>query len=45
MIVVSYGGGTNSVAMLVGLHERGLRPDAIVFADTGGEKPNTYGHM
>ena len=35
--IVSYGGGTNSTAMLVGLWERGERPDAIVFADTGGE--------
>lgn len=42
---VGYGGGTNSVAMLVGLLERGERPDAIVFADTGGEKPNTYAHI
>lgn len=43
--VVSYGGGTNSTAMLVGLHERDKRPDAITFADTGGEKPNTYQHI
>ncbi len=45
MKIVSYGGGTNSTAMLVGLHERGERPDAITFADTGGEKPHTYGHI
>jgi hypothetical protein len=45
MQIVSYGGGTNSTAMLVGLHERGERPDAIVFADTGGEKPHTYTHI
>jgi len=44
-VIVSYGGGTNSVAMLVGLHERGERPDHIVFADTGGEKPHTYEHI
>jgi hypothetical protein len=43
--IVSYGGGTNSTAMLVGLHERGERPTAITFADTGGEKPNTYTHI
>lgn len=43
--VVSYGGGTNSAALLVGLLEHGERPDAIVFADTGGEKPQTYGHL
>jgi hypothetical protein len=45
VIVVSYGGGTNSTAMLVGLHERDERPDAILFADTGGEKPHTYDHL
>lgn len=28
--------------MLVLLHEQGIRPDAITFADTGGEKPETY---
>jgi hypothetical protein len=43
--IVSYGGGTNSSAMLIGLYERGLRPDAITFADTGGEKPHTYTHV
>jgi hypothetical protein len=44
-VVVSYGGGDNSCAMLIGLHEHGERPDAIVFADTGGEKPHTYAHL
>lgn len=42
--VVSYGAGTNSTAMLVGMHERGERPDLILFADTGGERPETYQH-
>jgi len=45
MIIVSYGGGTNSTAMLVGMKERGIRPDLIIFADTGGEKPHTYAHL
>lgn len=40
--IASYGGGVNSTAMLVGLVRRGERPDAILFADTGGEKPHTY---
>lgn len=43
--IVSYGGGTNSTALLVGLLERGERPDAITFADTGSEKPHTYEHV
>lgn len=43
MLVVSYGGGVNSKAMLVEWRERGgRRPDLILFADTGGERPETY---
>jgi hypothetical protein len=45
LVVVAYGGGTNSTALLVGLHERGERPDLILFADTGGEKPETYAYL
>ena len=41
-LIVSFGGGVNSAAMLVGLHERGIIPDLILFADTGAEKPETY---
>lgn len=44
-IVLAYGGGTNSTAMLVGLMERGERVDLILFADTGGERPETYEHV
>ena len=43
--IVSFGGGVNSTALLLGLHERGEKPDAILFADTGGEKPPTYVHV
>jgi len=39
---VSFGGGTNSTAMIVGMHQRGIPIDLIIFADTGGEKPHTY---
>ena len=41
-LVLSYGGGVNSVALLVGMHERRIRPDVILFADPGAEKPETY---
>jgi hypothetical protein len=41
-LVVSYGGGVDSTAMLVGFKQRGIRPDMIVFADVGGEHPETY---
>lgn len=43
--VVAFGGGTNSTALLVLLHETGITPDLILFADTGGEKPHTYEHL
>lgn len=44
-IVVSYGGGTNSTAMLIELARRGERVDLILFADTGGERPGTYAYL
>lgn len=45
MIIVSFGGGTNSTALLIGMYERGMKPDFISFADTGGERPYTYKHI
>jgi len=42
---VSYGMGVDSTAMLVGLARMGIRPDLITFADTGGEKPETYAYL
>lgn len=44
-LCVAYGGGVDSTAMLVGLWSRGIRPDAVVFSDTGGEKPETYAYL
>lgn len=44
-LVVAYGVGVDSTAMLVAMHQRGIRPDAILFADTGGEKPETYAYL
>ena len=41
-VVVCYGGGVDSTAMLIELHKAGIRPDAITFADVGSEKPETY---
>lgn len=43
--IVSFGGGVNSTAMLVGLSQHGERPDYVLFADTKGEKPPTYRHI
>lgn len=42
---LSFGSGTNTTGLLVGMYERGIRPDYITFADTGGEKPHTYQHL
>lgn len=44
-LAVSFGGGTNSTAMLCGFRERNIRPDFISFADTGAEMPHTYEHV
>lgn len=41
-LVVAFGGGTNSLAVLIGLKRRGIVPDLITFSDTKGEKPATY---
>ena len=45
MTVVGYGGGTNSTAMLVGLWQRQVPVDLILFADPGGEQPHTYEYL
>jgi hypothetical protein len=44
-LVVSYGAGVDSTAMLVAMFRRRIRPDLILFADTGGELPETYGYL
>lgn len=44
-LIVGYGGGVNSLAVLLALHENNLVPDLVSFADTRGEKPETYAHL
>jgi hypothetical protein len=44
-LVVSYGIGVDSTAILVGLHQRGVRPDLILFADVGAERQATYDYQ
>jgi hypothetical protein len=44
-LVVAYGLGVDSTAMLIEFAIRGIRPDLILFADTGGEKPETYDYL
>lgn len=41
-LVVSYGMGVDSTAMLIEMEKRNIRPDDILFADVGSEKPETY---
>lgn len=41
-LVVSYGRGVDSTAILVEFARRGIRPDLILFADVGWEKQATY---
>ena len=45
MKIVSYGGGTNSTALLIECVKRGIEIDLILFADTGGERPHTYKYV
>ncbi|MBD2499835.1 phosphoadenosine phosphosulfate reductase domain-containing protein [Anabaena azotica] len=44
-IVVSYGGGRNSTALLILCWKLGIKPDLILFADTGAEKAETYQYI
>lgn len=43
-IQVCFGAGVDSTAMLIALKDAGITPELILFADTGGEKPETYDH-
>lgn len=42
MNVVSFGGGTNSAAMIIGMYLHKIPIDLILFADPGAEQPHTY---
>jgi len=44
-LVVSFGAGVDSTAMVVGFWTYGVRPDLILFADTGDELEETYLHV
>lgn len=45
MNLVSYGGGTNSTALLIECMKRDIHVDLILFADTGAERPHTYAYV
>ena len=42
MNVVSFGGGTNSTAMIIGMYLHKIPIDLILFADPVAEQPHTY---
>jgi hypothetical protein len=44
-VMVAYGAGVDSTAMLIELVESGVRIDIVLFADTGSEKPATYAYL
>lgn len=44
-LVYSISGGVDSTAVIVESHRRGIRPDLQLFANTGGEKPETYDYL
>jgi hypothetical protein len=43
--VLAYGVGVDSTALLVELEARGEKPDLVITADTGVEKPATYEYL
>lgn len=45
LLKVSYGVGVDSTAMLVGMKQRGIRPDIIMFANPGKEHYQTYAYI
>lgn len=44
-LMLAYGLGVDSTAVLVLMHLKGIRPDAILFADVGNEKKETYAYL
>lgn len=42
---INFGGGCNSTALIIECQRRALRPDWILFADTGSERPETLAHV
>jgi hypothetical protein len=43
-LILAYGMGVDSTAVIVEFVRLGVRPDLILFADTGGEKRETYAY-
>jgi hypothetical protein len=45
MNIVSFGAGVNSTALVIEMVKRNMKPDLVLFADTGAEHPETYEHL
>lgn len=45
LFVFSFGGGVDSTGMLFEFDRQGYMPDLLIFADTGGERPDIYEHI
>lgn len=43
--IVNFGAGINSTALIVEMVRRNMKPDYVIFADTGSEMPETYEHI
>lgn len=43
--ILSFGGGVNTVALMIVLVDEGFPLDEVVFSDTGGEAPETYDYL
>ena len=44
-IVVNFGAGVDSTAILVKMWQEDITPDYIIFSDTGAERPDIYAHI
>lgn len=44
-VMVAYGAGVDSTAMIIEMLARGEVIDIVLFADTGSEKPQTYAYL
>jgi 3'-phosphoadenosine 5'-phosphosulfate sulfotransferase (PAPS reductase)/FAD synthetase len=43
--ILNFGAGVNSTALIIELVNRNMKPDYVIFADTGSEMPETYKHI
>jgi 3'-phosphoadenosine 5'-phosphosulfate sulfotransferase (PAPS reductase)/FAD synthetase len=43
--ILSFGGGVQTTALAILVAQGKVKADAVVFADTGAERPGTYDYM